>query len=215
MTLIFNWFLKITAALPYLICFRTKYYYEDKKVQGRHIKKGAIIVSNHNSVWDFGVTLFTFPTRTLRCAAAEILYQKNIFLTVFLKLTGAVRVNRADHDFSFISKFEGVLKKDGVVEIYPESRIPRPEESKPLEFKPSAVYLALHSGKPIIPICNNAKYFSKQRTRVMVGTPIYVRELYDENLSERENIKRINDVIRGKIIEFQGQLQEYEEEKVQ
>ena len=44
---IFNWFLKITAWLPQRIVFNTKVYYQDKSVQGRHIKGAAIIASNH------------------------------------------------------------------------------------------------------------------------------------------------------------------------
>lgn len=206
MVFLFTWFLKITAFIPYKILFRPKYYYENKKRQARRIKKGAIVISNHNSVWDFAVTLFTFPTRTMRCAAAELLYKKNIFFKLFLTLTGTVKVDRDAHDFAFLASFEKLLQKNRVVEIYPESRIPRKGESTPLEFKTSAVYLALHTGAPIIPICNNAKYFSKKRMKIMIGTPIYVRDMYDESLSERENIIKINDFLRRKIIEFQDQL---------
>ena len=213
MVAFFNWFLKITAFLPYWLVFRPKYYYENKKVQSRRIKKGAIVISNHHSVWDFAVTLFTFPFRNLRCAAAEILFERNIFLKLFLKSLGAVKVDRRDHNFSFLSILEREVRKNRVVEIYPESRISRPEESTPLEFKPSAVYLALRTGAPIIPICNNAKYFSKSRVRVIIGEPIYVQSLYDENLTERENIVIINDIIRGKIIEFQRQLESYEKKE--
>ena len=213
MAFLFNWFVKITGWLPFLIIFRPKYYFEDKSVQSRHIKKGAIVISNHNSVWDFAVTLFTFPTRTLKCAAAELLYKKNFFMTAFLVLSGAKKVNRGSFDFSFVATFQKLLKKGQVVEIYPESRIPEPYEEKPLAFKPSTVYLALNSGAPIIPICNNGRYFDKKRTRVFIGKPIDVREMYDDSLSEKENIIRINEAIRGKIIEFRGKIQEHEEKE--
>ena len=63
---IFNWFLKITAWLPQRIVFNTKVYYQDKSVQGRHIKGAAIIASNHTSVFDYAALLFVFFTRTLR-----------------------------------------------------------------------------------------------------------------------------------------------------
>ena len=209
----FGWFVKLTGGLPYLIIYRPKYYYENKRIQSRRIKKGAIVISNHHSIWDFAVAMFTFPTRILRCAAAELLYEKNIFMTAFLKLLGTVRVDRDGHDFSFLSNFKKHLDKGRVVEIYPEARVPRPEESTPLEFKTSAVYLALHTGAPIIPICNNGKHFCKERMRVLIGTPIDVREMYDENLSERENIVNINASVRRKIIEFQEQIEKYEKEE--
>ena len=44
---IFNWFAKITGFIPFWLAFRTKLYYVDRKLQGRHIKGPAIIMSNH------------------------------------------------------------------------------------------------------------------------------------------------------------------------
>lgn len=211
MAFLFNWFVKITGWLPFTLIFRPKYYFEDKSVQSRRIKGGAIVISNHNSVWDFGVLLFTFPMRTLRVAAAELLYKKNIFMTAFLVLMGAKRVDRRSYDFAFLGSFEKLLRKGKVVEIFPESRIPDPGEETPLPFKPSAIYLALSTGAPIVPICTNAKYFDKERMRIYIGKPIYVREMYDENLSEKENIIKINDAVRRKIIEYRSKLQEHEE----
>ena len=213
MAFLFNWFVKLTGGLPYLLIFRPKYYYENKSIQSRRIKKGAIVISNHHSIWDFAVAMFTFPTRTLRCAAAELLYEKNIFMKIFLKLLGTVKVDREGHDFSFLSSFQKHLMKGRVVEIYPEARVPLPQESTPLEFKTSAVYIALYTGAPIIPICNNGKYFCKHRMRVLIGTPIDVREMYDDRLTERENIVNINAAVRRKIIEFQGQIEKYEKEE--
>ena len=156
MLFICNWFVKITAFLPQLLVFRTKVHYEDKRVQNRRIKGKAIVVSNHNYLMDFAVLMFVFWRRSLRCAVAEIMYQKNFFMTLLLKALGCVRIDREEHDFSFIDKFKKILDKGGVVEMYPESRLPDPGDERPLEFKPSYVYLALESGAPIIPIYNNA-----------------------------------------------------------
>jgi 1-acyl-sn-glycerol-3-phosphate acyltransferase len=74
------------------------------------------------------------------------------------------------------------------------------------------VYLALKTGAPIIPICNNGRYFEKERMRVLVGTPIDVRGLYRDELSEKENVANITAYIRGKIIEFQQKLEQQEKE---
>jgi 1-acyl-sn-glycerol-3-phosphate acyltransferase len=150
--------------------------------------------------------MYTFPTRTLRCAVAEVLFKKNFLMVLFLKLMGTIRVDRDIHDFSFLGKCKNILSRGGVVEIYPESRLPEPDEERPLEFKTSAVYLALESGVPIIPICNNAQYFTKNPLRVMIGKPIDVRALYRDDLSEKENIESINAYVRGKIIEYRNQI---------
>ena len=203
-----NWFIKITGLLPALAVFRTKVTYEDKKVQGRRIRGRAIVVSNHNGLLDFAVMMFVFFGRTLRCAVAEVLYQKNIFMTALLHFMGCVRVDRDTHNFSFLPKLKKILDRGGVVEIFPESRLPRPEEERPLEFKVSYIYLALESGAPIIPVYNNGKALARERERVVIGKPIYVEDLYDATLSERDNIEQINQYVRNKIIELGKTIEE-------
>ena len=202
-----NWFVKITGYPFHLFLFRTKVYYEDKSVQDRRIKGKAIVVCNHNNLFDVAILLFVFWRRTLRCAVAELMYKKNVFMTFVLKMLGSVKVDRDSHDFSFLTKLKKILDKGGVVEIYPESRLPQPGDVLPLEFKPSYVYLALESGAPIIPIYSNAKIFSKERERVIIGKPIYVDDLYDSNLSEKENINKINTYVRSKVIELGKELE--------
>ncbi|MBO7150508.1 MAG: 1-acyl-sn-glycerol-3-phosphate acyltransferase [Clostridia bacterium] len=213
MRFICNWFVKITGFLPQLFVFKTKVYYEDKAVQSRRIKGKAIVISNHNYLMDFAVLMFVFWRRTLRCAVAEVMYHKNFLMTFLLKALGCVKVERDDHDFSFLTKLKGILDRGGIVEIYPEARLPKKGESRPLEFKASYVYLALESGAPIIPVYSNAKLFGKERERVIIGKPILVGELYDHNLTEKENIKNINEYIRSKIIELGKELEQKEEKE--
>ncbi len=213
MVALFSWFVKITGWILSLTVFRTKVYYEDADVQRRRIKGKAIITPNHTSVFDFAGMMFLFPLRTLRCVVAEVMFNKNFFMNVFLRMLGSIRVERDDFDFSFLGKCKRILDRGGVVEIYPESRLPKPGESRPLEFKPSAVYLALEADAPIIPIYTDGKYFCKQRCRIIIGKPIYVRELYDSALSEKENIENINAYLRGKIIELSEQLAEKQKEE--
>ncbi len=203
---IFNWFVKITAWLPQFICFRTKIYYEDKTVQGRVIKGKAIVISNHRSIYDIAMMMFLFPKRTLRCLIAEIMFTKNVIFSLFLKALGGIKVDRKAHDFSFVEKSCKILENGGVIEIYPEARLPRKEEIPPLPFTPSAAYMALLSGAPIIPVFTNGKYFTKDRARVIIGTPINVRELYNEEFSEQENLKIISEFMRNKIIGLENEL---------
>lgn len=202
-----NAFVKITAYLPQLVIFRTKVYYEDKAAQSRRIKGGAIIISNHTSVWDYAEYLFVFFFRTLRAQMAEVLFEKKP-LGLFLKMMGGIRVNRGANDFACVTKSEKILEKGGVVLIFPESRLPLKGEERPLPFKPGAAYLALLSGAPVVPVFTNGKYFSKKRARVIIGKPIYARDLIDDNLSEKENLARITDIMRDRIISLEKQLYE-------
>ena len=103
------------------------------------------------------------------------------------------------------------LERGGVVEIYPESRLPLKGEERPLPFKPGAAYLALLSGAPIITAFTNGAYFSKKRARVIIGKPLYARDLIDPSLSEKENIERVSNLTRDKIISLEKQL--YDKQK--
>lgn len=203
-----HWFVKLTGCIPQWLVFRTKFHYEDRAEQGRHIRSKAIVVSNHYTVMDVGVLMFVFWTRTLRCAVAELMYRKNIFMSLFLVLLGGVRVDRESYDFSFLDRMKRILDRGGVVEVYPESRIPQPGEERPLEFKPSYVHLALQAQAPIIPVYSNGKLFSRERLQVVIGKPIYADRLYDSSLTERENISKINAYVRSKIIAFGKQIEE-------
>ena len=203
----FNWFVKITGWLIQLIVFRTKVFYVDKAKQSRRIKGPAIIVSNHTSVWDYAIWLFVFFSRTLRFQMAEVLYKKKV-LGLFLKMMGGIYVNRDTHDLSFIDKSNEILRKGGVVGIFPESRLPLPEEERPLPFKESVTQLALLSEKTIIPVYTNGVYFKKSRVRVMIGNPINVSDYIDESLSEKENVDRVTKLLREKIIELGQKLDE-------
>lgn len=203
----YNWFVKITGYLVQKIGIRNKIYYQDKSVQSRKIKGSAIVISNHTSVFDVAIVMFVFPTRTMRCLMAELLYEKNPFFTLFLKLLGGIKVDRNAHDYSFVNKCCKILKKGGVIEIYPEARIPKEGEARPLPFKSSAVYIALESGAPIIPIYNSGHYFKKGRNNVMIGTPIDVRELYDNSLSHGENLENISEILRQRVIELGDEIE--------
>lgn len=203
----FNWFVKITGWLVQKIVFRTKIYYENKSIQSRRIKGAAIIACNHTSVWDYCILVFTFISRTIRCQMAEVLFKKKV-LGLFLKCMGGIYVNRDTHDFSFINKSNELLNKGWVVGCFPESRLPLPKEERPLEFKPSTIYLALQSGVKIIPMYTNGVYFKKGRARVIIGEPICARDLVDDSLSEKENVERITKILREKIIELGKKLDE-------
>ena len=213
MIFLFHWFVKITGWIPQLIVFKTKVHYEDKSVQDKRIRGKAVVVCNHNYLLDFAVLMFVFWRRTLRCAVAEVMYQKNFLMSFFMHALGCVKIDRENHDFTFLDRFKKILDKGGVVEIYPESRLPVAGEERPLAFAPSYVYLALESGAPIIPVYSNAKLFGKEKERVIIGKPIYLEELYDSQLSEKENIDKINSYVRSKIIELGEALEQ--EQKVE
>ena len=207
-----NGFVKITGWLPEVVCFRPRVYYEDKSRQSRKIKGPAIVICNHTSVLDYIVLLFVFFGRTLRTQMAEVLFQKK-GLRILLKLLGGIRVDRKSRDYGFLDESLKILEKGGVVCVFPESRLPRPGEKRPLPFASSVAYLALTSGVPVIPVYTNGSHFKKERVRVMIGTPIDSTQWLDDTLSEREQLAKISRAYREKIIELGELLERYGKRK--
>ena len=202
-----NAFVKITGWSVQFFCFRTKVYYEDRALQGRHIKGPAILLSNHTSVFDYAVWLFVFWSRVLRFQMAEVLFQKR-FLGRLLRHLGGIYVDRTGYDFGFLTKSQEVLDRGGVVGVFPESRIPLPGEARPLEFKVSAAWLALASGVPVIPVYTNGSYFNRSRARVIIGRPLLAADLAQEGLDEKQTLQQVSEGLRQRIIELEKLLNE-------
>lgn len=202
-----NAFTKITAWPVQRLIFRTKILYEDRRVQGRRIKGSAIIISNHTSVYDYAVMLFVFFSRTLRYQMAEVLFEKKP-LGYFLKGLGGIRVDRNNYDFSFLARSERILRNGGVVGIFPESRLARKGEERPLPFKPSAAYLALSADVPVIPVYTNGCYFSRHRAVVLIGKPMDIHVYTDRVSGEKEKIEALTKAMRDKIISLEKEYHE-------
>ncbi len=202
----FQWFTKFTGWLPQAVVFRTKIHYEDKSVQTRRIKGPAIIISNHTSVYDFAVMLFVFPRRTLRYLMAEVLFEKKR-LGAFLEHMGGIKVDRNSYNFAFIDECLDVLRDGGVVGIFPESRLADGDEERPLPFKPSAAYIALLSGVPVIPVYTDGNYFGRKRANVIIGKPVDVREWFTDESDEKKRLEKISENLRGTVIRLGKELE--------
>lgn len=202
-----NNFVKVTAWPAQKLVFRLKIHYEDKRVQSRKIKGPAIIISNHTAVYDYAAFLFVFFGRTLRYQMAEVLFKKP-GLGAFLKAMGGIYVDREASNYGFIAESEDILRHGGVVGIFPESRLPREGEERPLPFKTSAAYIALSSGVPVIPVYTTGGYFGKGRSHIVIGKPIDVTEFVHTHASERENLEAVSEGMRQKIIQLGKLLDE-------
>lgn len=204
------WFVKITGWIPNLLYLRRKTYYKNNNKTIKKRKEPAVIISNHTSLMDFPLYMYTFMGSTIRPLVAEVTYNKNWLMRVFLKLIGGIKVDRDNYDFSFMGECINALEKKYSVLIFPEGRLPKKEEKELLSFKPSFVYIALESDAPIIPVYTNGKYGLKGKTRVIIGEKIYVNDLMDENKSTEENINNICNYFRDYIIKLRDELNEKE-----
>lgn len=202
------WFVKITGYIPHLFYFKKKVYYVNKSKSSRKIKGSAILISNHKSVFDFALYMYVFMFRDMYTLIGEVMFEKGKLFGWFLKKIGGIKVERQNYDFDFINKALEKLEKGKVIEIYPEARLPLAHEKNILPFKPSFVYLALESGAPIIPVYTNGEYNTKKRTKVLIGEQIYLRELYDDSKSEKENIDFLCNYVKDYIERLEVMINE-------
>lgn len=196
----------ITGWPVQLIFFSRKTYYEDKKSQGRSVKGGAIIISNHTSIMDYMVNLFIFPFRKLYCLIAEVIYDKGFIMRFLVNCMGGIKVDRFSKDLGFIEQSIKVLEKGKLLQIFPEGKIPN--DKKLLPFSPSYILIALRSNVPIIPVVTDGNYGLFKRVHVLIGKKIYLSDYCNNPNPTKEEIDRLNKIITKKIQSLKNSLQE-------
>lgn len=205
-----NWFTKITGWPVQFCCFRTRIYYEDRKVQGRRLPKGSILISNHTAVYDYAVWLFVFAAHTVRFQMAEVLFGKKV-LGPFLRAMGGIKVDRGAHSLDSLDECAEIIRRGGRVGIFPEGRIPLKGEERPLPFRVGAACLALMTGAPVVPAVTDGSYFRRERAHVLIGKPIHPSEIISDpeggGAGDRENIEKLNLVMRERIRELSVMLE--------
>ena len=68
---IFRWFGVISGWPIQMVYFKRKVYFQNKNVQGRRIKGGALVISNHYNPLDFVTNAFMLFPRMLYIVASE------------------------------------------------------------------------------------------------------------------------------------------------
>jgi 1-acyl-sn-glycerol-3-phosphate acyltransferase len=201
----FRWLALITGWPLQLLIFKRKTYYENKAKQSRFIRGGALIISNHYSVFDYMVNLFLFPFRKLYVvywSQAGMRTEKKIRFG--MKFFGGIPSDREAMSMRFIDESVKLLERGKLVQIYPEAHITDDGEMHP--FKPSYLIIALRAGVPIIPVITDGNYGLFRRVHLIIGEPI---EISEDEISEdptREELVALSDRVYEKCLALQRQL---------
>lgn len=196
-------FVKITGALPAWLFLKPRVHL----VPGanRRLPKPCILVSNHISLMDFVLLVLVFPLRTIRFLMAEVLYNLNPFMRVFLNAIGGIRVERDAKSFDFVSNALEVLDNGGTVGIFPQARLPLKGQQFP--FTASTAFIALHTDALIVPVYTDGNYGLFKRANLVVGAPISLREHCLEGLSEKEQLAHLTAFLEETVFQLKGELQ--------
>ncbi len=185
-----------------LLFFKPKVLYENKKKTSGRFGGKAIIASNHKGAMDFLLFLLLFFWRTPRCLVGETLYDRNAFMRFWLRVFGCIRVDRKSGDLSFLSQTDKILAQNGVVEIFPEGRFNNSGELLP--FSPTAVYMSLRTGAPVIPVYHEGNYGIFKRERVVIGQSIFMRDFCQSENPSRQELEAMTEMLKNKITELKN-----------
>lgn len=170
------------------LIYRINVYGEDNIL----IDEKLIVCSNHSHVLDPVILAIIFPRQISFMAKKELF--KNKFLNYIFTKLGAFPVNRKESDLKAIKNAFRVLKKDGVLGIFPEGT--RVHEFNLDNVKSGTALISIKSQSRILPIYieGNYKFFSK--INVYIGEYIDFSEHYGQKLSSEEYSRLSKDVLK-------------------
>ena len=202
---IFRWFALILCHPFVFMYFKTKVYYEDKAVQGRKIRGGALIVSNHFNHNDFAQNMFVLCPHKLCVVAGEIAFS-NPLIRFGMKFWGGIEANRVTKDKSFVTKSVEEIKKGNLVQIFPEAH--NTPDGKIHPFYKSYLAIPLESRAPIVPIVTDGNYGIFKRARIIIGKPINVWDYIEGDTYTREDFTKLNDIVFNKVLELRQEIED-------
>ena len=196
-------FVKLTGIVPAWLFLKPRIHVCDGG--SRKLPKNCILVSNHISLLDFVLYLVVFPLRTVRFLVAEVLYNRNKLLAAFLPLIGSIRVDRDAKSFDFVSNALEVLDDGGAVGVFPQARLPIKGQPR-FPFTASTAFIAMRTDAPIIPVYTDGNYGLTKRTNVVIGAPIYLKQLWQEGLGEQEQLDHLTKVLEERVFALKEEI---------
>lgn len=167
-------FVLFTGALPGFIWMHPRYLYKSPEAKKR-IKGGALVVSNHISLFDPVYLLFAIWYRRHRFVCIKELFAHPLARWFFTK-AGCIPIDRENMNLGSMREIIDALKNEELVTLFPEGHIN--ESNEPLDaFKSGVVLMSVLSGKPIIPVYIHKKPSIGGLT-VVIGEPLDPTLLY-------------------------------------
>ena len=194
-----------------LLFFKRKVFYEDKK--NTKIRKGGkLIISNHYNLFDYGLNAFMGFPRKLTAVSSEIPFKYGI-ARFGMKFFGTIEANRDTYNMGFVEQAAEVIRKGGLVQIFPEAR--NTPDGKIHEFKPSYVVIAEMAECKILPIISDGNYGVFKRVSVMIGKEIDIGQIVTakNGVLTKQDVNQINQVIFDKVLQLRETLEQLKTKK--
>ncbi len=204
---IFRWFAIIQGWWLYWVFFKRKTYYEngDPRRRFKRFKGGKLIVSNHYGVLDFMLNMFLVLPRKLWVVASEHAY-RNKLQGFGMRFFGGIPCDRRIRSMRFMKESEALLKRGGLVQIFPEGK--NTDDGLIGPFYPSYIVIAHRAGVPIVPIVTDGNYGFFKRAHVLVGNEIDLKDhvTAEGPIIPRDQLAAANEAIRDKVVALKAEL---------
>lgn len=180
-------FIKLMFRLYYRLAFGVVVHHKDKLP-----KEGAyLICSNHLDARD------PFVIGSALDPEISILAKKELFkhkiVAWFIKLNGAIPVDREANDISAIKAALKILKGGNVMMLFPEGT--RNKTKTPLEAKPGVAMIAVKAKVPIVPISFISDYKHFKKMHVVINDPIYLDEYFTQRMTTEDYQKISQEIL--------------------
>ncbi|MCX7909780.1 MAG: 1-acyl-sn-glycerol-3-phosphate acyltransferase [Ignavibacteria bacterium] len=165
------------------------------------LSQSYVFVANHSSYFDIPVIFVAIPINL------RIMYKKELeripIFGWYLKYSDFIAIERevVGSARSSLNQALELIQKDVSVLIFPEGT--RSLDGKLKEFKKGAMFLAVRSGKPIVPVAivgtydllpRGKWYFKSGKVRIVIGTPFEISPQSGKN-----DLKEITSRLAGTI----------------
>ena len=204
---IFRWFAIIQGFWLYWVFFKRKTYYEDgnPRHKNRRFKGAKLIISNHYCVLDFMLNMFLVLPRKLWVVASEHAYRNRLqgFGMLFF---GGIPCDRRIRSMRFMERSVEVLKRGGLVQIFPEGK--NTDDGLIGPFYASYIVIAHRAGVPIIPVITDGNYGFLKQTHVLVGNEINLKDYITAEgpIIPRDQLAAANEAIRDHVLALKADL---------
>ena len=168
-------FVKVTSAIPGLIWFRPKWRFQNENAR-KHIRGGAIAISNHDTFFDPIYLMFAIWYRRHRFICRKEFFESwaKLMFRGFL----CIPIDKESFGIDSFRVITDHLKSGHLVSMFPEGQVNAGEEIA--AFKSGVVLMAMQGKAPIVPVYIKGKKHFWKRVVFVIGEPIDIRALYGE-----------------------------------
>ena len=182
------------SAWPGLLLFRPKKLYLTEKATSK-IKGGALLISNHISLFDPMYLMMGIWRRRHHYIATKELFEASKFNEwLFSKGFLCIKIDRDNFSIKTFKEIVNHLKDGELVSMFPEGHV-NTDESGLNSFKSGMVIMALKSGCPIIPVYIKRREHWYSRLVLGIGEPINIDDFKKDKIATLEEINKAADYL--------------------